>query len=220
MHDKNFNIRSISTMFFSEKQGLEQDKPAVLARGEFYFATDTGTIFYGDKDGIEQPIPLANATRSAQQLIFRIVNPNAVAYPIIIEDNTFGTVLTWTYAYDGHIGHYQIDSSIPLFIDTYKLDIKLIPRADTEPYTWVQRAVSSTKLQIDMLPLASGEYGDHDLRIEIYGTTLASPILQSANFIRTGTLAERDAWIPPSGYGIFICSDDNAQYYFVNNAWK
>lgn len=39
------------------------------------------------------------------------------------------------------------------------------------------------------------------------------------NFMRTGTLAERDAWTPIFGYGIFICKDDNAEYYFVNGQW-
>jgi len=40
------------------------------------------------------------------------------------------------------------------------------------------------------------------------------------NFLRAGTLAERDAWRPPFGYGIWLCTEDNGTYYFINGAWK
>ena len=41
-----------------------------------------------------------------------------------------------------------------------------------------------------------------------------------SNIIDSGSLAKRDAWTPVFGYGIFICSENNGTYSYINGEWQ
>lgn len=136
----------VNDMYFSWSYGLSANKPATLANGQFYQATDTAAIYFGTPSG-EQRINLGMGAVS-KMLIMTFTYPSTFTV-----DVNLGYSLPVSVSLNG--------TDIDVSFTNYELsDTAMVSCSQSVPFTKVSGSL--LELQTSML----GDYGT--MRVEIY----------------------------------------------------
>jgi hypothetical protein len=170
-------------------------------------------IITGITNSFTATSPSASAT---PQLLFTIINANGNPNPLTIERNDFNAQLTFSLI---DTGKYRVTSDLPIFVDGNDIEVKLLPRTDTEPYLLQPIRVSSYILDVYIIPQQSGGFADHDLRYEIinpaalmFNPTSVTDVMRGS----AGLWADRPLVGIPIGYSYFAKDLDRNTNYFFN----